>query len=162
MDLTPDVNALVYGWKANSFEFQSLQLLSGRRFQDGQPEVMLGDLLADDLNKKPGDALETQGSPFTTVGIYHGASALEAGALIMPLDQLQQLSGMQGKVSTIHVRLRPAPAGESPDTYLNIPKHKSRPLFRGCAPSRQPSGQATTSSSGSRMPAHGVHLRSPC
>lgn len=118
MDLTPDVNALVYGWKANSFEFQSLQLLSGRRFQDGHPEVMLGDLLATDLNKKPGDELELQGSPFTTVGIYHGASALEAGALIMPLDQLQQLSGMQGKVSTIHVRLRPAPAGESPDTYL--------------------------------------------
>jgi len=50
--------------------------------------------------------------------IYHGASALEADAVIMPLDQLQQLSSMQGKVSTIDVRLRPAPAGEAPDHYL--------------------------------------------
>ena len=50
--------------------------------------------------------------------IYHGASTLEAAAVIMPLDQLQQLSGMQGKVSTIDVRLRPAPAGEAPEKYL--------------------------------------------
>ena len=52
MDLTPDVNALVYGWKANSFEFQSIQLVFGQRFQDGHAEVMLGELLASNLNKK--------------------------------------------------------------------------------------------------------------
>lgn len=118
MDLTPEVNALVYGWKADSYEFQSLQLLSGKPFRDGQPEVMLGDLLAENLKKQPGDTLDIQGSPFTVTAVYHGGSALEAGAVIMPLDELQQLSGLQGKVSTIHVRLRPAPAGETPDEYL--------------------------------------------
>lgn len=118
MDLTQDVNALVYGWKADSFEMHSIRLLSGRPFRDGRAEVMLGDLLASNLNKQPGDTLELQGSPFTVVAVYHGSSALEAGAVIMPLDQLQQLSSLQGKVSTIHVRLRPAPAGESPDAYL--------------------------------------------
>ena len=118
MDLTPEVNALVYGWKADSFEFQSLKLLSGKPFQDGQPEVMLGDLLAEDLNKKPGDTLDIQGTSFTVVAIYHGGSGLEAGAVIMPLNQLQQLSGMQGKVSTFHVRLRPVPRGQSWDEYL--------------------------------------------
>ena len=79
---------------------------------------MLGDLLAQNLKKKPGDTLEIQGSTFTVTGIYHGASALEADAMIMPLDQLQQLSGLQGKVSTIHVWLRPAPHGESWQQYL--------------------------------------------
>lgn len=118
MDLTSDVNALVYGWKADSFEFHSLRLLSGRPFRDGHPEVMLGELLASNLNKKPGDTLQLQGSLFTVVAVYHGSSALEAGALIMPLDQLQQLSSLQGRVSTIHVRLRPVPPGESPDAYL--------------------------------------------
>ena len=118
MDLTQEVNALAFGWKADSFEFQSLQLLSGRHFRDGYPEVMLGDLLADNLKKKPGDTLEIQGSPFTVVGIYKGGSALETGAVILPLDQLQQLSSLQGKVSTIHVRLRPVPAGEAPEEYL--------------------------------------------
>ncbi len=118
MDLTPDVTALVYGWQANSFEFGSLQILAGHRFRDGQPEVMLGDLLAHDLKKKPGDTLEIQGTQFTVTGIYHGASALEADALIMPLDQMQQLTSLQGKASTVHVRLRPAPPGEPWDQYM--------------------------------------------
>ena len=118
MDLTPDVNALVYGWKANAFQFNSLQILSGRRFHNGRREVMLGDLLAEDLKKKPGDSLDLQGAQFKVTAIYHGASTLEAAAVIMPLDQLQQLSGMQGKVSTIDVRLRPTPAGETPEQYM--------------------------------------------
>jgi putative ABC transport system permease protein len=36
----------------------------------------------------------------------------------MPLDQMQQLGSLEGKVSTIHVRLKPAPAGEAPEEYL--------------------------------------------
>ncbi|MGA2205437.1 MAG: ABC transporter permease [Terracidiphilus sp.] len=118
MDVTPEVNALVYGWNADAFQLDSLQILTGRRFRDGQREVMLGDLLAQDLNKKPGDTLELQGTQFKVTAIYHGASTLEAAAVIMPLDRLQQLSGMEGKVSTIDVRLRPLPAGEAPVKYL--------------------------------------------
>ena len=118
MDLTPDVNALVYGWKADAFQFNSLQLLKGRRFRNGQAEVMLGDLLAQNLKSAPGEILTIQGSPFTVVAVYHGASTLEAAAVIMPLDQLQQLSSLQGKVSTIDVRLRPAPRGETSEDHL--------------------------------------------
>jgi putative ABC transport system permease protein len=36
----------------------------------------------------------------------------------MPLDQLQQLSALQGKVAAFHVRLRPAPAGEAQEQYI--------------------------------------------
>src|SRR5271168_3492537 len=113
MDLTPEVNALVYGWKADSFEFDSLSFLSGRHFQDGKHEVVLGDLLASNLNKKTGDTLDIQGASFLITGIYHGGSALEAAAVIMPLDQIQEISSLQGKVTAFHVRLRPAPAGTS-------------------------------------------------
>jgi putative ABC transport system permease protein len=118
MDLTTDVNALAFGWKADSYEFDSMQILSGRHIRDGQAEVMLGDLLADDLKKKVGDTLEIQSSPFTVCAIYHGGSGLQADAVIMPLDQLQKLSSLQGKVSTFDVRLRPAPAGETGEHYL--------------------------------------------
>ncbi|MGC9197859.1 MAG: ABC transporter permease [Acidobacteriaceae bacterium] len=118
MDLTPEVNALVYGWKADAFQFRSLQIVKGRRFQDGKPEVLLGDLLAQDLKKAPGDTLEIQGKDFTICGIYHGASTLEAAAVVMPLDQLQALSSLQGKVSTIDVRLRPVPHGVTPQEYV--------------------------------------------
>jgi putative ABC transport system permease protein len=118
MDLTPEVNALVFGWQADSYELDSLTLTSGRRFHDGQPEILLGETLAGNLNKKAGDTVEIQGAAFTVVGIYHGGTALEAGAVIMPLDELQQLSSLQGKATAIHVRLRPAPAGEAQDEYV--------------------------------------------
>ena len=118
MDLTPEVNALAYGWKADSYEFESLKFLSGHRFEDGKPEVILGDLLASNLNKKAGDTLEIQGANFTVTGVYHGGSALEAGAAILPLDQMQQIGSLQGKVTAFHVRLRPVLAGQSPAQYL--------------------------------------------
>ncbi len=118
MDVTPEINALVYGWRADAFEFNSLKILAGRRVRDGQPEVMLGDLLAQDLKKAPGDTLELQGTEFRVTAIYHAASTLEAAAIVMPLGELQQLSGMDGKVSTIDVRLRPAPGGAAQDAYI--------------------------------------------
>jgi putative ABC transport system permease protein len=118
IDLTPDVNALVYGWKANSYELDSLTYLSGGRFHDGQPEAILGNLLADDLKKKTGDTLAIQGIVFKVVGVFHGGTALEDGAVIMPLDQMQAISSMDGKVTAFHVKLRPVPAGETYDNYV--------------------------------------------
>lgn len=131
MDLTPDVNALAYGWRQDSYDLDSLQILSGRRFRSGQPEVMLGDLLAQAMNKKPGDTMDIQGTPFTVTGIYHAQSALEADAVILPLDQLQQLSSLQGKVSTIHVKLRPAPAGVQQQAYVRQAESAIEALLPG-------------------------------
>ena len=118
MDLTPEINAIVFGWQADSYEFNSLTFTSGGRFHDGKPEIILGEMLARNLNKKVGETVEMQGSGFLVTGIYHGGSGLEAAAVIMPLDQLQQISSLQGKVSSFHVRLRPTPAGESREHYL--------------------------------------------
>jgi putative ABC transport system permease protein len=122
MDLTPEVNALVYGWRANSYELDSLTILSGHRFHDATPEILLGDLLASNLGKKAGDTLSIQGTNFTVAGVFHGGSALEAGSVIMPLDEMQIVAGMEGKVTAFHVKLRPAPTGESYDEYV---KHAS-------------------------------------
>jgi putative ABC transport system permease protein len=118
IDLTPEINAIVFGWQADSYEFNSLTFTSGGRFHDGKPEIILGEMLARNLNKKVGETVEMQGSGFLVTGIYHGGSGLEAAAVIMPLDQLQQISSLQGKVSSFHVRLRPTPAGESREHYL--------------------------------------------
>lgn len=118
MDVTPDVNALVFGWLDDSYEFSSLTFDSGGKFHNGKAEVILGQMLAKNLNKKVGDSLELQGTTFTVTGIYQGGTALEAGAIIMPIDQLQLLTSLQGKVSGFHVRLKPAPAGESAEHYM--------------------------------------------
>ena len=113
MDLTPEVNALVYGWPAKSFEMDTLTILQGRRFQDDQPEVMLGEVLAENLGKKNGDTLVIQGSSFQVVGVFRGGSALEAGAAVLPLRELQKLSDLGGKVTAFHVHLRKGYQGQS-------------------------------------------------
>jgi putative ABC transport system permease protein len=118
VDITPEVNAIVYGWPADSYEFDSLKFLSGGRVHDGKAEVILGQSLADELKKTTGDTLPIQGTNFKVVGIYHGGSALVEGAVIMPLDQMQIISSMEGKATAFHVRLRPVPAGVSYDQYV--------------------------------------------
>jgi len=118
MDITPEVNAIIFGWLDDSYEFNSLTFSSGGRFHNGKPELILGEMLAKNLDKKVGDTVELQGSTFTVAGIYAGGTALESGAVILPLDQVQQLTSLQGKVSGFHVRLKAAPLGESPEHYL--------------------------------------------
>jgi putative ABC transport system permease protein len=118
VDLTPEINALVYGWPAGSFEFDPLTILQGRRFRDGVLEVMLGEVLADNLGKKAGDSLEIQGAMFQVVGVFRGGSALEIGAAIMPIDELQRLTDLTGKVTAFHVRLRKPGNGESGEALI--------------------------------------------
>jgi putative ABC transport system permease protein len=118
MDITPDVNALVYGWPADSYEFDSLKFTSGRPFRANQPEIVLGDMLAENMNKKPGETVTILGETFTVTGIFHGGTALEAGAVIMPLAQMQLIASREGKVTAFHVRLLPTPTGESYDEYV--------------------------------------------
>jgi putative ABC transport system permease protein len=113
VDLTPEVNALVYGWPANTFELEPLNIIQGRPFHNDAPEVMLGEVLAETMGKKAGEVMTIQGAEFHVVGVFRGGSALQMGAAILPLDQLQRLTDMQGKVSAFHVRVR-RPSGASP------------------------------------------------
>lgn len=116
--LTTDLNAIIYGWKADSFEFQSIQIIAGKRFRDGLPEVMVGEALSRSLRKGVGDRIEIQGGAFTIVAIYRALSALESAAVIMPLDQLQFLTSKQGKVAVFHVKLRATRPDETPEQLL--------------------------------------------
>ena len=118
MDLTPEVNALVYGLPEDSYEMAPLKILDGRKFRGEEAEVMLGEILAGNLGKKAGDTMEIQGASFRVVGVFRGGSALETGAVMMPIRQLQKLADLNGKVTAFHVRLRPAPAGRTAEEYI--------------------------------------------
>jgi len=118
MDLTPDVNAIVYGFLDSSYELDSMTLTQGRRFHENEPELMLGEILAENLGKKAGDTMDIQGTPFKVVGVFHGGSALETGGALMGIPQLQKLADLGNKVTAFHVRLRPAKKGESADERI--------------------------------------------
>src|ERR1017187_7327196 len=79
---------------------------------------MLGEVLADNLGKKAGNFLDIQGATFQVVGVFRGGSALEIGAAIMPIDQLQKLTDLTGKVTAFHVRLRKPANGESGEALI--------------------------------------------
>jgi putative ABC transport system permease protein len=112
MDLTPEVNALVYGLPEDSYEMAPLRVLEGRKFRGEEAEVMLGEVLAGNLGKKAGDTLEIQGASFRVVGVFRGGSAL------VTIGQLQNLADLHGKVTAFHVRLRPAPAGRTAEEHV--------------------------------------------
>jgi putative ABC transport system permease protein len=130
-DLTPDINAVIYGWREDSFELDPLVILQGRRFRANAAEIMLGEVLAESLGKKLGDRLEIQGSAFEVVAIFRGVSAFETGGALMPLAQLQKMSDMGRNVTAFHVRLRPLAAGESEEERIQQVRAKIQALLPG-------------------------------
>ena len=115
MDLTPEVNTIVYGRPEHSFEMDSIAMVQGRKFRGDAPEIMFGELLAENLGMKPGDTLEIQGVTFTVVGVFLG-SAIETGSAMLPIRQLQKLSDLGNKVTAFHVKLaRPRPGQSTKD-----------------------------------------------
>ena len=112
VDLTPDLNAVVYGWAEDSYELEPLVILEGRRFRGDAAEIMLGEALAESLNKRVGDTVEIQGSAFSVVAVFRGVSAFETGGALIPLAQSQRLSDLGRNVTAYNVRLRPLAEGE--------------------------------------------------
>ncbi len=90
----------------------------GGCFRDRHHDARLGDILAANLKKKIGNPLQIEGTVFNVVGIYRGGTGLEAGAVILPLDQTQLISAMPGRVTAFRVRLQPTLPGEMPEQYL--------------------------------------------
>jgi len=118
VDFTPDVSAVVQGWADTSFEFESLTILQGRRFRGDEPAVMLGEILASSIGKKAGDWVEVQGASLRVVGVFRAQDAFSTSSALLPLHQLQQLSGLGGKGAGFDLRLRPPSPGESPEDHL--------------------------------------------
>ena len=118
VDFTPDVSAVVQGWADTSFEFESLTILQGRRFRGDEPAVMLGEILASSIGKKAGDWVEVQGASLRVVGVFRAQDTFSTSSALLPLHQLQQLSGLGGKVAGFDLRLRPPSPGESPEDHL--------------------------------------------
>jgi putative ABC transport system permease protein len=100
-------SVLVDGWVPGSLLFRGIRLLSGRPLQAGdQRAALLGRVLALNLDKKSGDRLDVAGESFQVVGIFESDSLFENGALIMPLQTLQQMMGRQGQVTGFVIQAR--------------------------------------------------------
>lgn len=93
-------SALINGWEGGSLLFRGSRVLEGREFRGEEGRVaMLGRVLALNLGKHVGDALDVAGEPFQVVGIYESDSLFESGAMVVPLKTLQRMMGREGQVT---------------------------------------------------------------
>jgi putative ABC transport system permease protein len=98
------VGVLVNGWEPGSLLFRGIRVLEGRSLAPpDKRKAMLGRVLAMNLNRKVGDAVDVSGETFQVVGIIESESWFENGALIIPLADLQWMMGRQGQVTAFMV-----------------------------------------------------------
>ena len=100
------VGVPVHGWPPGSRIWDTIQVADGRRLEsDDQGKVVLGSLLAHNLQKRVGDEVEIEQNNFQVVGIYESSSVYESGAAVVPLHDLQELMDRHGQVSEFMLML---------------------------------------------------------
>jgi putative ABC transport system permease protein len=102
----------IQGWTADSFLFNGLKILDGRKLEEGDVRgVMIGSILAKNLGKNAGDTLEIPGArgQFTVVGLYESFNIFENGSLIMLLSTLQTIMDRPDQVTGFQVVLDAVP-----------------------------------------------------
>src|SRR5260370_12649782 len=95
------------GWVPQTPIFDHLALTGGRFLTKTDDQaVMLGTVLAGNLEMKVGDEIEiTEKKIFKVVGIYESSHVYENGALVMPLKVLQDLMDRKNQVSGFSISL---------------------------------------------------------
>jgi putative ABC transport system permease protein len=95
------------------FSWKNLKIVSGRLPNDAaERAVVLGQTAAEVLAKKVGDTLEFENAELSVVGIVDGGAVVENGSVILTLPLLQEISGNQGKINVIDVRVAPGTSKE--------------------------------------------------
>ncbi len=90
------------------FSWDNLKLVSGRKPKDAtEPVAILGKNAAETLNKKIGDTIQVETRELTVVGIVEGGAIVEDGSLILSQTLLQEITGNQGKINIIDLRVTP-------------------------------------------------------
>jgi putative ABC transport system permease protein len=99
-------NPYVMVWGVNTEDLQMLgvSMLNGSVFSN-QNELIMGETISRDLEKKVGDNLTLRQEEFTITGIYQTGAIYQDRSLAMPLDKLQELDRKEGCVTAILVEL---------------------------------------------------------
>ena len=90
------------------FSWKNLKVVSGRLPKDADEKaVVLGRTAAEMLQKKPGDTLQLETEELAVVGIVDGGAIVENGSVILSLPLLQRLTGNEGRINIIDLRVTP-------------------------------------------------------
>ena len=95
----------VYGQELDGFVFSHLNIVEGRGITPGKKELLMGRILANNLKKKVGEDVDIEADIFKIVGIYESGALYEDGLVIMDINQLQELMGREGEVTTFEIQI---------------------------------------------------------
>ena len=95
------------------FSWKNLKVVSGRLPNEAtEKAVVLGKTAAEVLQKKTGDTLQLETEELAVVGIVDGGAVVENGSVILSLPLLQELTGNEGKINIIDLRVTPGTSRE--------------------------------------------------
>lgn len=98
---------LVSAREWGGFTWKNLKVLQGRLPADaGERVVLLGTTAAEVLKKKPGDPIQIDVEELQVAGIVDGGAWVENGSVIMSLPLFQQITGNEGKINVIDIRVK--------------------------------------------------------
>ena len=94
---------MIQGWREDNFAYEDLELRAGRWFLPGERrKVLIGQTLATNLGKKPGDIVvfgrddpDDPGNRYEVVGVYHSPIVFEQGSAVVSMEDARALTGMR-------------------------------------------------------------------
>ncbi len=99
----------VYGMEMNAFDDAFLQanytLIEGRMIELGKDEILMGKVLAQNLNLKAGDDVDIEADILKIVGIFESGTFYQDGIVIVELTRLQELMTRENQVNAFEVQL---------------------------------------------------------
>ncbi len=103
-------NVIINGWAADSPLFDELTIRPGGRLlkSDDHHKVLVGSVLAGNLNVKVGDKIALYGESAEVVGIFDSKQVYESGSIVALLSDMQQYMNRPGQVTGFMVRAKVA------------------------------------------------------
>jgi len=100
-------SVMIFGFDPDEFIFEHFKVIEGRKLKrDEEGCVMIGKILAKNLNLKTGDKVEIEREIFNVVGIYESGNVVENGGIVMNLKTLQRLMNREGYVTVFNIKLQ--------------------------------------------------------
>ncbi len=96
--------ASLIGINSNDLSLDDISVTNGSVYSEGQNQVIMGAPEAKVLNKSVGQTISIYNQTFEIVGIYETGNFVYDRGIVMPLKQLQNISGNTGVVSLILVK----------------------------------------------------------
>lgn len=92
------IGVTIQGYPLDAPYFEQVRIVDGRRLERGDERgVLLGRVLAENLNKKVGETLDViEGEPYKVIGFYESYNVFENGSMLMDIDELSRLMAREG------------------------------------------------------------------